>query len=200
MKAQKAFVSNKDETIRLFKNDLLEALTKVHPATPLIIFLPVVAFHLYHAENILIGLLAGLVFWTGFEYFLHRYFFHWIPNNDFGKKMHFLFHGIHHDYPRDSKRLVMPPTVAIGLSVALYYFVFKTLLPEEYLHSFFAGFMLGYLCYDMTHFAIHHFSFKNKWFIMVRNHHFQHHYDDSDKNFGVSSPLWDIIMNTEYKK
>ncbi|MBK9294764.1 MAG: sterol desaturase family protein [Oligoflexia bacterium] len=200
MAANKHYVSNKDETIRIFKNNLLEKLTIVHPVTPLVIFVPVVLYHLSLGQNILVGFLSGLIFWTAFEYFLHRYFFHWVPDNNLGKKMHFLFHGIHHDYPRDSKRLVMPPAVAIGLSALLYYFVFKTFLPAGYLHSFFAGFMTGYLCYDMTHFAIHHFNFKSKWFIWVRNHHYQHHYDDCAKNFGVSSPIWDYIMQSRYKK
>lgn len=199
MNAKKAFVSNKDETIRLFKNDALEAMTKVHPATPLVIFVPVVCYHLYFSQNTGIGFLYGISFWTLFEYLLHRYVFHWKPQNRIGQRLHFLFHGIHHDYPKDSQRLVMPPLVAIVLS-SLLYLIFNVTLPSELLHSFFAGFMFGYLCYDMTHFAIHHFNLKNKWFLMVKKNHLQHHYDDDSQNYGVSSPLWDIVFNTKYKK
>ena len=128
---KKAFVSNKDETPRMFKSDMLETLTKVHPVTPVIIFVPVIGWLLYkayvnpmnHTASILTEFAVGIIFWTFFEYTLHKKAFHFIGESAFAKKMHFLFHGIHHDYPRDSWRLVMPPTVSIGLS----FLIFKTL-------------------------------------------------------------------------
>lgn len=203
---KKAFVSNKDETPKLFKNEFLETLTKVHPAVPVIIFAPIVVYLLNEGliqqhgsfKNIFGLFLSGLFFWTGFEYLLHRTVFHWVPNNSFGQRIHFLFHGIHHDFPKDSRRLVMPPVVSIFLSTVIYY-GFQSFIPAHYLDGFYAGFLFGYLCYDMIHFAIHHFNFKNKWFLMVRNHHFIHHYQDEKSNFGVSSPLWDLIIRTAKK-
>jgi sterol desaturase/sphingolipid hydroxylase (fatty acid hydroxylase superfamily) len=170
---KKKFVSNEDESVRLFKNDFLEILTKVHPATPLVIFLPVVFWGICdqlprgHAWSLFF---FGLFFWTFFEYALHRFVFHWIPKNRVGQYLHFLFHGIHHDYPRDSRRLVMPPTVSILLSTTLY-FIFSVVLSPQLTPGFFSGFISGYLCYDMIHFSLHHLNLRNSWFVALRNHH-----------------------------
>ena len=114
------FVSNKDETVRLFKNPVLEYFSHIHPATPLVVFLPVVAWTLYgsmvgNAWMQSIGVwtsvgafVLGTLAWTLVEYMIHRWVFHIEPTTDLGKRVHFLVHGIHHDYPRDSTRLVMP--------------------------------------------------------------------------------------------
>lgn len=203
---KKAYVSNKDESPVLFKNPLLEKLTKVHPATPVILFAPVVTYFFYQAlelngfswGNVLVQFFAGLLFWTVFEYSLHRYIFHLTPENSIGKKLVYLFHGIHHDYPKDSWRLVMPPVVSIILS-SLLYLAYEAILPASSVDGFFSGFMLGYIFYDSTHFLVHHYNFTNRWFLMLRNHHFVHHYQDQQSNYGVSSPLWDLIIRTNRK-
>jgi hypothetical protein len=119
----KKYISNKDETPRLFGNDLMEKLSRVHPGVPLIIYGPAIAFFVYRGavnETLssfnMIGLfLLGTLFWTFMEYVIHRFAFHYMPKSELGKRFHFLIHGIHHDYPRDSKRLVMPPSVSIPL-------------------------------------------------------------------------------------
>ncbi len=49
------FVSNKDETIPLFENPLLERLTHIHPATPAVLFLPIAGWFLWQ------GLHGGVV-------------------------------------------------------------------------------------------------------------------------------------------
>ena len=43
------YVSNKNESVRMFKSDFMELLSHVHPATPLVLYLPVVAYMLYAA-------------------------------------------------------------------------------------------------------------------------------------------------------
>ena len=45
----KNFVSNKDETVRMFESNFLESLSRVHPSVPLIIFVPVILFMIYLA-------------------------------------------------------------------------------------------------------------------------------------------------------
>ncbi|MCZ3030540.1 hypothetical protein NYY88_19730, partial [Acinetobacter baumannii] len=50
----------------------------------------------------------GYAIWTLIEYFGHRYLFHWEFPGAFGKRIHFLIHGVHHDHPNDPLRLVMP--------------------------------------------------------------------------------------------
>lgn len=201
----KKFVSNKDETVRMFKSDFMESLSRVHPSVPLIIFVPVILYMLYLSIfDFKIGVLSivGLVFfglfiWTITEYLLHRFVFHWELKSEIGARIHFIFHGVHHDYPSDSRRLVMPPSVSIPLAT-LFYFLFRFLIGDVSVHPFFAGFLIGYLFYDISHYAIHHFNMHSKFWLAIKNHHIKHHYQDPDRGYGVSSPIWDYVFRTHY--
>ena len=203
----KQFVSNKDETVRMFENNYLEAMSKIHFTVPLFIYLPVVAFFLYLSIalyslmfiTILSLMLLGIVVWTLTEYTLHRFIFHFVPKSAWGKKIHFIFHGVHHDYPNDSKRLVMPPSVSMPLAI-IFYFLFKLILGSVLVSPFFVGFIIGYVFYDMTHYAIHHYNMHSKFWLFIKNHHMKHHYKDSSKGYGVSSPVWDEIIGTNFAK
>jgi len=96
-------------------------------------------------------------------------------------------------------RLVMPPSLSIPLAL-LFFFLFKWLIPDIYLWMFFATFLVGYLFYDIGHYAMHHFNFKSGFFKKLKQHHMLHHYQDPDKGFGVSSPLWDLIIGSVFSK
>ncbi|MDQ6815041.1 MAG: sterol desaturase family protein [Bacteroidota bacterium] len=203
---KKNYVSNSRESVRMFNNDFLEGLSKIHFSVPLFIFIPVIAYSSYKAiiNNIsstaFIGyFVLGLFVWTATEYVLHRYLFHFVPKSEWGLRLHFIFHGVHHDYPRDSKRLVMVPSVSIPLA-ALFYFLFSLFLYKTNLYAFFPGFLLGYLAYDMTHYAIHHLNFKSSFWKKIKQHHMLHHYDDPTKGYGVSSVLWDKILYSDFPK
>ncbi len=201
----KLFVSNKDETARMFKSDFLEAFSKIHWTVPLYIYVPVIGYLFYLAifdYKIpvlgIIGLIAGGLFiWTITEYLLHRFIFHFHTASDFGKRITFMFHGVHHDYPNDTKRLVMPPSVSIPLATG-FFFLFKALLGNIFVAPFFIGFIAGYLFYDISHYAIHHFNMHSKFWLVIKNHHMRHHYQNPEHGFGVSSPLWDIIFRSGY--
>jgi sterol desaturase/sphingolipid hydroxylase (fatty acid hydroxylase superfamily) len=205
MKQQK-FVSNSQESTRMFKSDFAEAFSKMHPATPLVIFVPVILFFMYKSIFVfevdflhtILLFLGGIFVWTITEYVLHRFVFHYHPTSAFGKRVHFIFHGVHHDYPNDAKRLVMAPAMSIPLAF-IFYFSFKAILGEANVASFFSGFVLGYLIYDMTHYALHHFQFKSKLWQNIKKHHMIHHYVDDENGFGVSSKFWDLIFRTDYK-
>ncbi|MEO6549752.1 MAG: sterol desaturase family protein [Ferruginibacter sp.] len=198
------YVSNNEESIRMFRSNIFDSLSKVHFTVPLYIYIPAILIFSYKAFTFHIGLpvfalyfLAGLVVWTITEYFLHRFIFHYQPTSEFGKKLHFIFHGVHHDYPRDKKRLVMPPSASIPLAT-LFYFLFSLVLAQQFLFAFFPGFLLGYLVYDMLHYAMHHHNFKSGILKRVKQHHMLHHYQDPTKGYGVSSSLWDIILKSDF--
>jgi sterol desaturase/sphingolipid hydroxylase (fatty acid hydroxylase superfamily) len=202
----KKFVSSKDESARLFKSDFLEFFTHVHWSVPIIVYLPVTVYFLVHAgntpglglRNIVLLFVLGFVFWTLTEYILHRFIFHYEPKSVFGQRMHFLLHGVHHDYPNDSKRLVMPPSVSIPLAL-LFYGLFILVLGEVYTAPFFAGFLVGYICYDEIHYATHHAPMKSRFWLAIKHHHILHHFRDPGRGFGVSSPVWDHVFGTTYK-
>lgn len=188
----------------MFKNGLMESLSKVHYSVPLFIFLPVIIFFivLTFSNNIgwagfIVFFLIGLLVWTATEYLLHRFIFHYHPNSEFGKNVHFIFHGVHHDYPKDRKRLVMPPAASIPLATA-FYFLFSLFFQPNQLYAFFPGFLLGYLIYDMLHYAMHHYNFKSGLMKRVKQHHMLHHYHNPEKGFGVSTSLWDNILRSKF--
>lgn len=196
------FVSNSTESIRMFKAGWMEALSKVHFTVPLIIFVPVIGWLLWQWDGAWLNLaglfLSGLFIWTLTEYVLHRFLFHWVPPGKWGERLHFVWHGVHHDYPNDRLRLVMPPSLSIPLAL-LFFVGFQALLGKPVVYPFFAGFLLGYLCYDMMHYAMHHLRWSHPFWQRIKQHHMLHHYQENDRGFGVSNPLWDYVFNTTFK-
>jgi hypothetical protein len=194
------FVSNQDETIRLFKNPVLEYFSHIHPITPVIVFVPAAGICLYRAVHIIkwldisLAFLAGIFSWTLLEYILHRFIFHYHPRSEWGKKIHFLSHGIHHDYPRDSTRLVMPLLISLPLA-ALFYILYH-IATGIYADAAFAGMISGYVAYDSIHYATHHLPLKSRLGRFLKQYHLRHHFMDDTRSFGVSSPLWDYIFRT----
>ena len=93
----------------------------------------------------------------------------------------------------------MPPVVS-GPLAAIFYFLFLVLIGAAFLPAFFAGFLVGYLCYDMIHYATHHAPMKGKTGLLLKHHHMRHHYQTDEYNYGVSSPLWDFVFRTYQEK
>ena len=114
------------------------------------------------------------------------------------KRISFLFHGVHHQYPNDKKRLVMPITLSLAVAVLLLSITW--LLFGTWTWAYSAGFTTGYLAYDMTHYSIHHFKAPNiKFLKRVWKSHIDHHFRDSTKGYGVSSAFWDRVFGTMQK-
>jgi len=206
-------LDHSEEPIRLFKSDLLEFFTHIHPIVVLAIYVPVVIYFLVSAIAtqpqasiskaiyIPLGLLIGLFLWTFTEYTLHRFVFHFPPRAPWQERLSFLFHGVHHAQPKMKTRLVMPPPVSIPLTLlfyAVFYLILDLALDMPYwIAPTFAGFIAGYLIYDMTHYATHHWAMRSGYFKFLKRYHMQHHYKTPDKRFGVSSPLWDMVFGTK---
>lgn len=194
------YVSNKNETIRLFKNPILEYFSHIHPITPVVVYVPVLlilSYFGYQQTGFIKGtlcFLGGILLWSLTEYVIHRWAFHYEPKSETGKKVHFLVHGIHHDYPRDATRLVMPLLVSIPLAL-FFYFVFDAIF-GIYNFNIFSGFIFGYVSYDSIHYATHHMDLKGKTGKFLKTYHLRHHYADDHTAYGVSNPLWDYIFGT----
>lgn len=192
-----------EPSLRLFKSDFLEFFTHISPVTVLVVFLPLIGWLIWLSIRAgingwqLIGLFAlGVVIWTPTEYILHRFLFHFHPKNpsELTQRIFFLMHGIHHDQPRDKTRLVMPPPVSLPLS-GLFFLAFRLIMGNA-AFALFAGFLLGYVIYDMMHYALHHLTYEGRAFKALRKHHALHHHKTPDQRFGVSSMLWDRVFRT----
>ena len=187
------------ERIRLFKSDILERFSVVHPCVPALLGIPILFYFYIHCMRVnflsLVFIFIGILVWTLVEYVLHRFIFHLPINTHWAKKISFIIHGIHHRDPNDPLRLVAPPVMSISLS-SVFLYLFYTMFSLDSFFSVSFGFILGYLCYDYLHWTLHHSKSKHRYLYYLRRNHALHHYSNSRKRFGVTSPLWDFIFNT----
>ena len=191
---------------RMFENEVLDKLSRVHPVVPILIFLPLIVVLLVLAISadmtwwhILAGFAGGYAFWTLCEYWIHRIVFHFEPEEGFGARLHWIIHGVHHDHPNDPMRLVMPPSVSVPLS-ALFFLLFLVVLGTPTAYAVGAGFWSGYLIYDEIHYHLHHHMPKTRVGKLLRELHMRHHFQDDTRGFGISAPYWDTIFRTPLKR
>ncbi len=140
--------------------------------------------------------LSGVLGWTLLEYGLHRGIFHfpYDEKSPLQSDLGFLIHGIHHDYPWDPDRLVMPPTVS-ALIAGILWFPAKWLL-GAHVFAWFSGLVAGYVWYDLTHYYLHHAvptTALGKW---MRKYHLVHHFATPEVRYGITTPLWDYVFGT----
>ncbi|KAF2194517.1 Inositolphosphorylceramide-B hydroxylase [Zopfia rhizophila CBS 207.26] len=144
--------------------------------------------------------ITGLCIWTLVEYILHRFLFHlddYLPDNRVGITAHFLLHGIHHYLPMDKYRLVMPPTLFLVLATPFWKLAHTIFFYNWYAAAtVYCGGIFGYICYDMTHYFLHHRNLP-AWYRQLKKYHLKHHFADYQNGFGVTSRFWDWVFNTE---
>src|SRR5919107_2053347 len=189
----------------MFSSPWLDRFTRVHPAVPVVIYLPAIVALLVAGAGRTGGVnavglvLGGYAVWTLTEYWLHRVVFHFEPVDGIGARLHWMIHGVHHDHPNDPKRLVMPPSASVPLAV-LFAAVFWLALGSPWWMPFTAGFLAGYLAYDMIHYHVHHHRPRTRVGRKLRELHMRHHFQDDERGFGVSAPYWDHVFGTPPEK
>lgn len=196
-----------DASPRLFDSDLLDRLSRVHHLTPVVIYCPIILGLLIYSLTlnspalVLVGLVIGYLGWTLTEYFGHRYLFHTVFALPFGlgPRFQFLIHGVHHIYPNDPLRLVMPPLLSgpitlIALACA------RLIFGATFAWPVLAGFIAGYVIYDCVHYWTHHGQPKTDFARFVKRLHMLHHFRDAERGFGVHAIWWDYVFGTAYRK
>ena len=185
----------------MFKSGMLDRFTRVHHVVPVIIFLPAIVI-LFATGVGRVGFvpslgyaLGGYLLWTLAEYWIHRVIFHFEPEEGFGARLHWMVHGVHHDHPNDPLRLVMPPAASVPLALA-FYALFWLVLGADRAFAFGAGFLAGYLAYDMIHYHLHHHTPRTRLGRWLRELHMRHHFQDDERGFGISAPYWDRVFGT----
>lgn len=193
-------IKNKGQA-RLFKSEYMEMMTKTHPLVIYSMYFPVIALMLYYgvaykgisATKEALLFIGGALFWSLFEYIMHRHLFHMIVEKPRARRFVYTMHGVHHEFPRDKERLFMPPIPSMIIATIIFSTMYASMGWNAL--SFFPGFLFGYLIYGSMHYAIHAFAPPKFMKALWRNHHL-HHYKYPDKGFGVSSVLWDVIFRT----
>ncbi|KAI8976187.1 hypothetical protein BDB01DRAFT_899348 [Pilobolus umbonatus] len=187
-----------------FGHPLLEPLSKTVWWVVPLFWLPYVGYNLYqsmHYGNLpltVVFFLFGILIWTLLEYILHRFLFHFddrMPQHQLMYLLHFVLHGFHHYLPMDRLRLVVPPTLFVVLAypwISLGHILF----PPFMSYGVIAGGMFGYVCYDMTHYYLHHSKVIPFHFREMKKYHLAHHYKDFEVGYGITSKMWDYVFNT----
>ena len=190
----------------MFESTLLDKLSRVHPTVPLYIFVPAIvvlftlgARELDHARDASASWPAatssGRSPSTGCTGSCSTS----SPRTGIGARLHWIIHGVHHDHPNDPLRLVMPPSVSVPLAL-IFYGLFVTVLPTASANVFAAGFLSGYLVYDMLHYHVHHHRPRTRLGKLMRELHMRHHFQDDTRGFGVSAPFWDRVFGTSQRR
>lgn len=186
---------------RIFRNPFLELFTKTSLLITMVHYPLIIVGLLYlgysttylSIANMALLFVIGLVFWTLFEYLMHRFVFHISDHLPGTERFQYVLHGIHHCNPKDEQRVFMPPIP--GLLIVAGIFGINFILMNWAACFFTAGMVLGYVIYAWIHYNVHlkppHPAFRRLW-----KHHALHHYKYPDKAFGVSSPLWDVVFRT----
>jgi 4-hydroxysphinganine ceramide fatty acyl 2-hydroxylase len=115
-----------------------------------------------------------------------------------------MLHGAHHILPLDPDRLVFPPALALIYITIGYYTVLRLFPLDNWIvfSTFWSFFLIGYVSYDLTHYALHHIdtsAHKGGYFHRLQQYHNLHHFGTQHAGFGVSSKFWDIVFNTQLK-
>ena len=201
-RTQTAAITESDsDSPRLFTNDFLDRLSRVHYLVPAVVYLPVVVvlatfgFLRFGVVTGIASLTAGYLLWTLLEYFGHRFVFHMQFPGKIGQRVHYLIHGVHHCHPSDPLRLVMPPLLSVPI-LASGFLVLRLAFGPDLAPIIFAGFAAGYVGYDMIHYYVHHAAPQTRLGRLLRQRHMFHHFRNETVLFGVSAPWWDIVFGT----
>lgn len=192
---------------KIFRTRFGEFFTHTHPYVAISMFLVIgillVGYSLYH--NILTALQAAILFpigvfsFTFVEYMVHRHVFHMEITNKIRERIQYGAHGVHHEYPNDQGRLVMPPVLSLPLASILFFIAY--LIAGKWAFGFMAGFFTGYGMYLFVHYIVHAWKMPKNNFKTLWLYHNIHHFQNEDVAFGVTSHFWDRVFGTmpEYK-
>lgn len=186
----------------LFKNPVLEKLSRTHISVPLVIFFSFAAGLLYWSIShttlspvMTTGMFfLGLFVFTWVEYNLHRYVFHMGTYTKAREKMQYMIHGVHHEFPRDKDRLAMPPLLSVTIATVL--LLILRAVMGDLTFSFLPGFLVGYALYLAIHYMVHAYQPPRNFMKSLWVNHSVHHYKNGNYVYGVTSPFWDYVYGT----
>lgn len=138
--------------------------------------------------------IGGAIVWSVTEYALHRFVFHFEPRSPVLKRAVFVIHGNHHASPNDPLRNLMPPIVSIPVGLLVWAGSLAVFGPAGTWFLF--GFMVGYVAYDLVHFACHQFPMKGRIGRKLKAHHMRHHHIKVGGNYAITGVIWDRMFAT----
>jgi len=196
--ANKKLYQSKEKRIKvipgkgLFNPPLIE-----HPKSVYFIYIPIiiglfvycVVFLKILFWQFLLCFVGALIFWTVFEYLLHRYVLHANPKSEMLRQFLYKTHWIHHEYPNDNRFVLMSPLVSL-LGGLLFFIVCRLLFGPVFCYPVLMSLIIIYVGYEWMHFAAHNYHFNNALFIKLKKHH----------GFGFITTQWDELAGTDFEQ
>jgi len=137
-------------------------------------------------------ILGAILTWTLVEYVIHRWLGH---DRRFTQRSAFGAEHVAHHADGDHFAPTWKKVVFLGLATA--FVGAPAALVGGGLGLVFAvAFLAAWLVYEVIHRRMHTSAGAGPYARWIRRHHFLHHFHDPRRNFGVSSPLWDLVFRT----
>lgn len=135
---------------------------------------------------------CGVATWTFLEYVIHRWGGHdrRFRKTAFGREH--LRHHIEGDYFAPTWKKVIVAVVVTGALAPIAILAAGTGPGLAYT----AGMIGFYGIYEWLHRRDHTHAGVTAYGRRLRRHHFRHHLVDARTNFGVTSPVWDVVFGT----
>jgi sterol desaturase/sphingolipid hydroxylase (fatty acid hydroxylase superfamily) len=139
---------------------------------------------------------AGVLYWTFAEYGLHRWFYHWRPRHRGLRRVVESFHVYHHRTPED--RAVWNAGPGLVLLVLLVMLPPAALVLRDLPRTalVLAGATLAYAVYEIAHHSFHARVHRFSPLAWLQAFHLHHHDRNWGRNFGVTNPLWDLVLGS----
>lgn len=138
-----------------------------------------------------VALLVGVASWTLAEYLLHRFAMHVMAGRGHASREHLTHHARRNYFTTLGQKLA-----AAGAVVAVTFPLVALAGGVWVAASFCAGLAGASFAYEWLHFRAHTRGPRNSYGAWLRRNHFAHHFHDPRANFGVTSPVWDIVFRT----
>jgi sterol desaturase/sphingolipid hydroxylase (fatty acid hydroxylase superfamily) len=139
---------------------------------------------------------CGILSWMLIEYALHRFVFHYRARSLLGKKLLYAAHLSHHENPRATSRLFSGLVISLPIATAYLLLAWLATGSVRAAAYLFTGLVAGYCCYEWLHFQAHHRRPRLRLFRYLRRYHLLHHHQTPEQRFGVTSPLFDVLLGT----
>lgn len=141
--------------------------------------------------EMVIAFIFGIVSWTFLEYILHRFLGHVHKGKNFFKSEHLRHHAKAHYFAPAYKKAFA--AIIVGGLLLVIFLLFTDI---EFATAYLTGFIGMYGLYEVTHLRYH--KTEPIWmpFIVLRKHHFYHHFHNPYCNYGVTTRFWDRVFGT----
>lgn len=139
-------------------------------------------------------LTLGGILWTATEYSVHR----WVMHGRGGKNPLSEEHLDHHANPDRTNPLALDRETFAwkGAGFALVTALVSPWAGRRTALRVATGYTAGYCGYTWLHDRMHHHPPTGPVTRTLWRNHFRHHFSTPKKNFGVTSPVWDVLART----